>query len=61
MDEYVEFMKHEAKRLGAIGGFEYGEGFIQHRGHAYPRNNILAELLPSKHTPSIGDGAIRKQ
>jgi len=48
MDEYVEFMKCEAKRLGSIVGFEYGEGFIQHRGHAYPRNNILAELLPSK-------------
>ncbi|MDO9541931.1 MAG: PIG-L deacetylase family protein [Kiritimatiellia bacterium] len=48
MDEYVEFMKREAKRLGAICGFEYGEGFIQHRGHAYPRKNILAELLPSK-------------
>jgi len=47
MDEYVEFMKREAKRLGALAGFEYGEGFIQHRGHAYPRNNILAELLPS--------------
>jgi hypothetical protein len=48
IDEYVAFMKRESKRLGAIGGFEYGEGFIQHRGHAYPRKNILAELLPSK-------------
>lgn len=48
MDEYVAFMKREAKRLGAIGGFEYGEGFIQHLGHAYSRKNILAELLPSK-------------
>lgn len=48
MDEYVAFMKREAKRQGAMGGFEYGEGFIQHRGHAYSRKNILAELLPSK-------------
>jgi LmbE family N-acetylglucosaminyl deacetylase len=48
MDEYIEFMKREAKNLGAMGGFEYGEGFFQHLGHAYPRKNILAEILPSK-------------
>lgn len=48
MDEYVGFMKRDSQRLGAIGGFEYGEGFLQHRGHAYSRKNILAELLPSK-------------
>jgi len=48
MDEYVEFMKREAKRVGALAGFAFGEGFIQHLGHAYPRNNVLAELLPSK-------------
>jgi len=48
MDEYVEFMKRDAARVGAMSGFEYGEGFIQHRGHAYPRENILAKLLPSK-------------
>lgn len=53
IDEYVEFMKREAKRMGALGGFEYGEGFIQHRGHAYSRKNILAELLPSRPATNI--------
>ena len=48
MDEYVEFMKRDAVRVGRMCGFDYGEGFIQHRGHAYPRENILARLLPSK-------------
>lgn len=48
IDEYVEFMKRNASRTGALCGFEYGEGFIRHRGHAYPQNNILTELLPSK-------------
>lgn len=48
MDEYVEFMKRDAERVGGMCGFDYGEGFIQHRGHAYPRENTLARLLPSK-------------
>jgi len=48
MDEYVGFMEREAKRLGALAGFACGEGFIQHLGHAYPRNNVLAEFLPAK-------------
>jgi LmbE family N-acetylglucosaminyl deacetylase len=48
MDEYVEFMKRDAARVGAMCGFKYGEGFIQHRGHAYPRDNIIAKALPSR-------------
>ena len=23
------------------------EAFVQHRGHAYPRNDLLAELFPT--------------
>ncbi|MFA7159941.1 MAG: PIG-L family deacetylase [Kiritimatiellia bacterium] len=48
MDEYVEFMRRDAARVGAMAGFKFGEGFIQHLGHAYPRDNILAGILPSK-------------
>lgn len=48
MDEYVEFLKRDSARVGKFCGFKYGEGFIQHLGHAYPRNNVLAELLPCK-------------
>lgn len=48
MDEYVEFMKRQAAHLGAGHGYAFGEGFRQHRGHAYPRDNILEKLLAPK-------------
>lgn len=45
MDEYLESVRrHDAGRGKAIG-VEYAEGFVQHRGHAYPANDLLAELL----------------
>jgi LmbE family N-acetylglucosaminyl deacetylase len=45
MDEYVESMKlHNSKRGSAVG-VAYAESFIQHRGHAYPPNDLLSELL----------------
>ncbi len=45
MDEYIEFMKRESARMGKSKGFAYGEGFSQHLGHAYPKDNILLKLL----------------
>ncbi|MBU0713911.1 MAG: PIG-L family deacetylase [Verrucomicrobia bacterium] len=48
MDEYVEFMQRQSKHLGARRGYAFGEGFRQHRGHAYPRDNILEKLLAQK-------------
>ncbi|MBI2441120.1 MAG: PIG-L family deacetylase [Lentisphaerae bacterium] len=45
IDEYVDFMKREAARLGKRRGCAFGEGFRQHRGHAYPREDILQKLL----------------
>lgn len=45
MDEYIEFMKRQTAHLGARRGYAFGEGFRQHRGHAYPRDNILETLL----------------
>jgi len=39
------------KRWGAERGQRYGvahaEGFRQHRGHSYPQENLLAQLLSS--------------
>jgi hypothetical protein len=55
IDEYLGFMKRETARVGAMVGFEYGEGFIQHRGHAYPRENIMARILPSKPAGKKGE------
>lgn len=48
MDEYLESMKRHAKRRGEPAGLTYAEGFVQHRGHAHPRNDLLAELLGKK-------------
>ena len=46
MDEYVESMRAWSARRGSESGFAFAECFRQHLGHAYPRNNVLAELLP---------------
>jgi len=45
IDKYTEAMKHTARRFGEIAGFAYAEGFRQHRGNAYPQDNILEEIL----------------
>lgn len=52
LDDYVESMRRWDQSLGqrasAIAGHSiaFAEAFRQHRGHAYPQNNVLAELLP---------------
>jgi LmbE family N-acetylglucosaminyl deacetylase len=48
IDEYVEFLKCLAAHHGARRGYAFAEGFRQHRGHAYPRDNILETLLAPK-------------
>lgn len=45
MDEYVESMKRRCADRGAEINRPYGEGFRQYKGHAFPTNNIIAELL----------------
>lgn len=45
MDEYLESMRRWSAAEGRQVGVDYAEGFRQHRGHAYPQDNILAELL----------------
>lgn len=45
MDEYIESMKRFGATRGQQIGKAYGEGFRQHRGHAYPSTNRIAELL----------------
>jgi LmbE family N-acetylglucosaminyl deacetylase len=45
MDKYVETMKDTARRYGDKCGFEYAEGYTQHRGHAYPQENVLRDAL----------------
>lgn len=45
MDEYIEAMKRHSATRGQNAGTAYAEAFVQHRGHAFPRNDLLAELL----------------
>jgi LmbE family N-acetylglucosaminyl deacetylase len=44
-DEYLDAMRRHAAMRGRQIGVTAAEGFIQHRGHAYPRNDLLAELF----------------
>ena len=51
IDEYLDSMRRWSRELGqqASKGFsrqvEYAESFRQHRGHAYPAENVLASIL----------------
>ena len=52
MDEYIESMKRHGAERGKRIGAAAAEAFVQHRGHAYPHNDLLAELF--------GEGANEK-
>ena len=45
MDEYIQAMKRHGTMRGEQADVTYAEGFIQHRGHAFPHNDLLGELL----------------
>ncbi len=45
MDEYVDAMKRQSAHRGEQAGVEYAEAFVQHRGHAYPADDLLVALF----------------
>ena len=45
MDAYLDAMKRHTAMRGERLGVAYAEAFVQHRGHAYPRNDLLRERL----------------
>ena len=45
VDEYINAMVETAHKTGLMAGVHYAEGFTQHRGHAYPADNVLSEYL----------------
>lgn len=45
MDEYIEAMRRHGASRGRQIGVAYAEGFVQHRGHAYPHDDLLQRLL----------------
>jgi LmbE family N-acetylglucosaminyl deacetylase len=51
MDAYIEFMRRWSKERGQTLKLAFAEGFRQHLGHAYPRENILADFLPGRIYP----------
>lgn len=48
MDEYLESMQRHAALRGAEVGTAAAEAFVQHRGHAYPADDLLGRLLPCR-------------
>lgn len=45
MDEYVDSMKQHGAMRGRELGVAFAESFVQHRGHPYPDNDLLGEVL----------------
>ena len=44
-DEYIDAMRRHGAMRGREAGVATAEAFVQHRGHAYPKNDLLAELF----------------
>lgn len=51
MDDYVDTMVSWSRSRGKIAGIEFGEGFRQYAGHAYPRTPLLQELVGRVYGP----------
>jgi N-acetylglucosamine malate deacetylase 1 len=48
IDEYLDIQARWGARRGAEIGVPYAEGFHQYKGHPYPQDNLLLELLSRK-------------
>ena len=47
LDEYLDSMRRQAAMRGREAGVAAAEAFVQHRGHAYPHDDMLAQLFGS--------------
>ena len=45
LDEYLDGCRRWSAARGNEIGVEYGEAFTQHRGHPYPHDNLLVQIL----------------
>jgi len=45
IDEYLEGVRRHDSRNGGLRGIKFAEAYVQHRGHAYPQDDLLARLL----------------
>lgn len=48
MDEYLEAMRRHSAARGELIRRPHAESFVQHRGHAFPHDDLLAQLLPKE-------------
>lgn len=44
-DEYIESMRRHAAMRGRQAGAAAAEAFVQHRGHAYPKDDLLGAMF----------------
>ena len=51
VDEYMDSMRRHAAMRGAEIGTSAAEAFVQHRGHAYPQDDLLVRLFGSASPP----------
>jgi LmbE family N-acetylglucosaminyl deacetylase len=51
MDEYMDAMRRHAEERGRRLLVRYAETFVQHKGHSYPEDDVLAELFPAPRRP----------
>ncbi len=51
MDDYLENARRWSQARGHLAGCVSAEGFRQHRGHAYPQDDLLALTLPGRAIP----------
>lgn len=47
MDEYLDSCRRWSGLRGQAINAEYGEGFRQHKGHPYPHDDLLSQVLKS--------------
>ena len=52
MDEYLEATRRHAAARGALAGVAFAEAFVQHQGHAYPHDDVLAGMFGAANTPT---------
>jgi len=48
VDNFLEDLIEWTRARGEAHGVPFGEGFRQHKGYAYPQENILAQCLPAE-------------
>ena len=45
MDEYIDAMRRHGAGRGDQIGVPFAEAFVQHRGHPFPQEDLLAKLF----------------